>query len=58
MGDIYDEIEELKTYNSQLSKLLNDPHPGLMTWAQAVVTTIDKMDRVIHPPINPSFHFR
>jgi hypothetical protein len=49
MDDIYEEIKELRIYNNKLARLLENPQPGLITWAESVIQAIEKMERVIHP---------
>lgn len=41
-------IEKLKEENETLESLLNDPHPGLFTWQQAVRETVKNMYEVIY----------
>ena len=37
-------VEVLKTLNRRMERLLDDPHPGLITWVEALYTCIDEIN--------------
>jgi len=39
--------ENLVILNDKLKKLLDDPHPGLITWKSAVIHIIDQMSEIV-----------
>jgi hypothetical protein len=41
------EINQLRELNRQLKQLLDDPHPGLLTWNTCVYDVVDKMSAVV-----------
>jgi hypothetical protein len=39
-------IETLKALSNRLSKLLDDPQPGLFTWQKAIYSVLDKISKL------------